>query len=183
MKATPVDSVIQIRRARLEEVETIALVLHASFIEFKAFYTSAAFAATTPTSNQIRERWSEGPVWIAIQNGDIVGTVAAVPKSSGLYVRSMAVHPSARGQGIARQLLQEIESFAVKHHHRRLFLSTTPFLKEAIRLYEHFGFQRSDEGQHELFGTPLFTMVKRLEPMERELRNPKSFTQQEEKAG
>jgi hypothetical protein len=43
-----------------------------------------------------------------------------------------------------------------------LFLSTTPFLTHAIVLYEGLGFQRSNEGPHDLFGTPLFTMVKTL---------------------
>src|SRR5260370_227302 len=43
-----------------------------------------------------------------------------------------------------------------------MYLSTTPFLDRAIRLYERFGFQRSDEGPLDLFGTPLFTMTKRL---------------------
>ena len=143
----------------LEDAESIASVLRASFVEFESFYTPAAFAATTPTSDQIRERWDEGPVWVAVQNGSIVGTVAVVPKSSGLYVRSMAVHPVARGRGIAGGLLKEIESFAINQHHRRLFLSTTPFLHEAIRLYERFGFQCNDEGPHDLFGTSLFTMV------------------------
>ena len=147
----------------LKDAECIASVLHASFVEFESLYTSDGFAATTPTSDQIRERWDEGPVWVAAQHGSIVGTVAAVPKSSGLYVRSMAVLPVARGQGIAGQLLQEIESFASSHYHGRLFLTTTPFLHEAIRLYERFGFERDDEGAHDLFGTPLFTMVKQLE--------------------
>lgn len=154
---------VQIRTAILEDVGAIAPVLHASFLEFEAFYTPAAFAATTPTANQIRERWHEGPIWVAIQNGEIVGTVAAVAKSSGLYVRSMAVHRTVRGRGIAGRLLKEIESFGIKNHHTRLFLSTTPFLLGAIHLYECFGFQRSDEGPHELFGTPLFTMVKQLQ--------------------
>jgi len=99
---------------------------------------------------------------VSVGKGISVGAGAAVPKSAGFYIRSMAVHPDARGQGIARQLLQEIENFAAHHRHRRLFLSTTPFLKDAIRLYERFGFQQSDEGPHDLFGTPLFTMVKLL---------------------
>jgi hypothetical protein len=43
-----------------------------------------------------------------------------------------------------------------------LLLSTTPFLSEAIKLYERSGFRRSTEGPRELFGTPLFTMEKQL---------------------
>ena len=43
-----------------------------------------------------------------------------------------------------------------------MFLSTTPFLESAIRLYEKFGFQRTSDGPLDLFGTPLFTMQKSL---------------------
>ena len=155
---------VLVRRALIHESSAIASTLREAFIEYEPLYTPAGFAATTPASNQIRERWNEGPVWVAVQNADIVGAVAAVSKSSGLYVRSMAVLPSARGQGIAGRLLKEVQLFAIDHHHTQLFLSTTPFLKQAIRLYENFGFERSEEGAHDLFGTPLFTMIKRLTP-------------------
>jgi GNAT superfamily N-acetyltransferase len=109
-------------------------------------------------------RIDEGPVWVALRDGAIVGTVSALPKGEALYVRSMAVLPTARGHGIGELLLERVESFALEHGYKRLFLSTTPFLDRAIRLYEHWGFRRSDEGPHDLFGTPLFTMVKTLEP-------------------
>ena len=68
-------------------------------------------------------------------------------------------NPPARGFGIGQRLLEEIQSFAIAHHCKRLFLSTTPFLDRA-RLYETFGFQHTREGPCDLFGTPLFTMEK-----------------------
>jgi ribosomal protein S18 acetylase RimI-like enzyme len=74
----------------------------------------------------------------------------------------MAVLPRARGKKIGWSLLKAVEHFARRQNCRRMFLSTTPFLHRAIRLYERFGFRRGAEGPHELFGTPLFTMVKRL---------------------
>ena len=93
-----------------------------------------------------------------------MGTISAIPKSAGLYIRSMAVLPSSRGHGIGQLLLQAVEQFAIAQSFRRMFLSTTPFLAAAIRLYDQFGFQRSNEEPHELFGTSLFTMIKLLEP-------------------
>ena len=152
----------QIRPAQRDDIEAIAFVLQQAFIAYEPLYPPAAFAATTPNSEQIRERWQEGPVWVAVENGKIGGTVAAVLKDSGLYIRSMAVLPASRGRGIGQALLQVTEGFAIDHHQSRLFLSTTPYLKDAIRLYEHFGFQINNEGPHDLFELPLFTMVKVL---------------------
>jgi putative acetyltransferase len=161
---TPDRPNVQVRSASPEDAPAIASVLVAAFAEFEPAYTAQALAATTPTSEQISLRWNEGPVWVAVHDGAIVGTVAAVPKGERLYVRSMAVLPSARGQGIGGLLLRQVESFAAEGGYKTLFLSTTPFLTSAIGLYEHFGFKRTDEGPHDLFGTPLFTMVKNLEP-------------------
>ena len=79
-----------------------------------------------------------------------------------LYIRGMAVHPHARGQHIGELLLSHIEQFARRKAFNRLFLSTTPFLDRAIRLYQSFGFRRTSEGPNGLFGTPLFTMEKSL---------------------
>lgn len=74
---------VLIRNAGIDESSSIASVLWQAFIEYESLYTPAGFAATTPSADQIRERWNEGPVWVAVQNGDIVGTVAVVPKGSG----------------------------------------------------------------------------------------------------
>lgn len=154
---------VQIRPAVSSDAESIASLLYQSFIEFQSSYTPAAFAATTPTTEQIRVRMKEGPVWVALHNHAIVGTVSVVPKEKGFYIRGMAVVPSARGSGVGKALLTHVERAAATEGCKRLFLSTTAFLSSAIRLYENYGFRRSHEGPHDLFGTPLFTMIKSLE--------------------
>lgn len=164
MNMQPNQPSIQIRLAEASDAASIASVLHASFVEYESAYTPEAFAATTPTSDRVQSRLSEGPVWVAALNEAIVGTVAAVPRGEALYVRSMAVLPTARGHGIGALLFEQVERFAAAQGLTLLILSTTPFLTRAIRLYERLGFQRSAEGPHKLFGAPLFTMVKTLEP-------------------
>ena len=141
---------------------TIAHILLSAFEPFRPLYTEGGFAATTPTAETVARRFYEGPVWLAFADQQALGTVAAVVPGDRLYVRSMALLPSARGQGVGSALLREVENLAAAQNVRSLYLSTTPFLHEAIRLYEHFGFRRTDEGPHDLFGTPLFTMKKRL---------------------
>jgi putative acetyltransferase len=160
--STTPDANDPIRLAVPADAVDIASVLYESFAEYKPAYAPEAFAATTPGAGIIEQRFREGPIWVALRQGAIVGTVSAVPMDRALYVRSMAVLPAARGQGIAELLLRQLEGYALARNFQRLFLSTTPFLTGAIRLYERMGFQRSDEGPHDLFGTPLFTMVKEL---------------------
>jgi ribosomal protein S18 acetylase RimI-like enzyme len=151
-----------IRRATPDDVHLMASILLEAFEEFRPLYTDGGFAATTPSASILLARLNEGPSWAALLDDQIVGTVSAVPTPEGLYVRSMAVLPSSRGKGIANALLNEVEAYAVKHQFQNLLLSTTPFLASAIRLYERYGFVRVEGGQHDLFGTPLFTMKKEI---------------------
>ena len=140
----------------------MAQVLAEAFAAFEPLYTPGGFAATTPGAEVIAQRFREGPLWVAELDGAIVGTASAVAKAAGLYVRSVAVLPVARGQGVGQALMATMEAYALAQGCERMFLSTTPVLTSAIRMYESLGFQRSGEGPHELYGTPLFTMEKVL---------------------
>jgi N-acetylglutamate synthase-like GNAT family acetyltransferase len=153
---------VEIRQATTTDAGAIASILLDAFEEYRPLYTVQGFAATTPTAEQILVRMILGPVWVALHNNTIVGTVSAVVEGESLYVRGMAVSPDARGLQLGESLLREIERSATEMNVNRLFLSTTPFLDRAIRLYRKFGFAQTDAGPHDLFGTPIFTMQKDL---------------------
>jgi GNAT superfamily N-acetyltransferase len=152
----------EIRLAAQEDAVAISRVLYESFAEFRPLYTPGGFAATALAGEQVLERMQEGPIWIALKAGMVLGTVAAVIKGSSVYIRGMAVLPEARGSGTGAALLRVAEKWAAGEGYRHVFLSTTPFLHSAIRLYEKSGFRRKDEPPQNLFGTPLFTMDKTL---------------------
>ncbi|MGH9494786.1 MAG: GNAT family N-acetyltransferase, partial [Candidatus Sulfotelmatobacter sp.] len=150
---------VQVRLATQQDAPTIATILHESFVEYERLYTREGFAATTPDANQVMVRMREGPVWLACRDLESLGTVAAVVKGKSVYIRGMAVLPAARGLKVGTRLLQHVECWTFGQSFQRLFLTTTPFLHTAIRLYENHGFRRA-EGDQDLFGTPLFTMEK-----------------------
>jgi GNAT superfamily N-acetyltransferase len=154
---------LEVRRAGPEDAPAIAAVLHESFVEFKALYTEGGFAATTPGTEQVLTRMREWPIWVALREGAVMGTVAAAVKDESVYVRGMAMSPAAGAAGAGTALFQHVEGWVSSQGSGRLLLSTTPFLSSAIRLYERYGFRRTDEGLHDLFGTPLFTMEKAVE--------------------
>jgi putative acetyltransferase len=154
------DSPLRIRLAASDDAPVVANILQAAFVEYESLYTPPGFAATTPDAQQVLARMREGPVWIALRHFDVVGTVAAVVKGDSLYLRGMAVRPQARRLKVGALLLDQAERFAREQACRRVFLSTTPFLDAAIRLYEKSGFRRVRDGGHDLLGTPLFMMEK-----------------------
>ena len=55
-------------------------------------------------------------------------------------VKRMYVAPAARGRGVGRQIVDELEAFAIRAGARRLVLETGVLQPEAIALYERTGF-------------------------------------------
>ena len=151
-----------IRRAEVDDADAIAGVLHESFIEYRSLYAPERYAGTVCSADEIRDRMEEGPAWVALVEEKTVGTVAAVGRSEGLYIRGMGIVPSARGLGIGDQLLNAIECYAKESGFTRMFLGTTPFLHRAIRLYEKFGFRFCETQANDSIGTPLLMMEKSL---------------------
>jgi len=89
-------------------------------------------------------------------NQAVLGTLQIYANSEEAYgrpelniqtpiVRLLGVHPSARGKGVARKLLQESIEYAKQKGAKSLYLHTGEIMKDAIRLYERFGFQRDFE--------------------------------------
>ena len=98
----------EIRLALPADASSIAQVLADSFAVYQPVYTPKAFAATTPGRDQIEQRLQEGPVWVAVRQGAVVGTVSVVPRGNALYLRSLAVHPAAQGQRLAEMLVRQL---------------------------------------------------------------------------
>jgi putative acetyltransferase len=158
MRAQPF---VQIRRANQRDTGAIELLIRESFREHEPAYTPEAFHLATPGAHEIEDRINHWRVWVAIYRHGIVGTISAYSEGAALHIRSMAVHPNMRGQGIGKLLLMRAEDFASANGYKHLLLNTTPFMKHAIRLYQRFGFAFTGTEQN-WFGTRLRTMTKQL---------------------
>ena len=151
---------VTIRAATAADAASIASVLADAFVEFRDLYTPDGYRATAPAHDEVERRLADGPIWVAEIGGQVTGTVSAVVREDGVYVRGMAVGRSARGAGIGKRLLKQVHEFAAAQDRSHLYLSTTPFLSTAIQLYQRAGFIPTSAPPYELHGTPLFTMEK-----------------------
>lgn len=80
---------------------------------------------------------------VAYVNNKPVGCGAFKPFSeSSVEIKRMFVHPDYRGQGIAQEVLTELEKWAAELGHKSCVLETGQKQPEAIRLYLKSGYVR-----------------------------------------
>ncbi|MFK7967225.1 MAG: GNAT family N-acetyltransferase [Burkholderiaceae bacterium] len=101
--------------------------------------------------------------WIAELDGRNVGSVFVVRQSKNVAkLRLLVLEPEARGQGIGRQLVEQVIQFSREKGYRELVLWTNKNLTDAIQLYRSLGFELQSEQAHESFGHALVGQNYRL---------------------
>lgn len=120
--------------------DMIASLVFEAFEPFREEYTPDAFDYTALSAERVRERFAEGPIWIAYSGGEPVGTVSGLPEEERFYIRSMAIKPSVQRGGVGQRLLEALEAYAHEAGFEKLYLYTTFVLPGAKRLYERNGF-------------------------------------------
>jgi len=92
-------------------------------------------------------------IWLAEIGGRIIGSIAIVGHSKvDAQLRWFLVHPDFRGLGVGKELLEEALHFCKERKYKTIFLWTTNELIEAGHLYTCFGFRKTEEKTHEIWG-------------------------------
>jgi len=82
-----------------------------------------------------------GQIFVALQDGQVVGTCAVVPHGHEEFeLAKLTVASELRGGGVARRLVQRCIAYARERGARRLMLVSNSRLQPALRLYESLGF-------------------------------------------
>ena len=84
-----------------------------------------------------------GEFWVIEQQGIVVGTAAYYPiqrEPNAVEIRKMYLVPAARGQGLGRWLLQELEAAIAARGVEQIWIETASVLQEAVKLYETNGY-------------------------------------------
>jgi DNA-binding MarR family transcriptional regulator/GNAT superfamily N-acetyltransferase len=107
--------------------------------------------------NEFQDAASTPPkdLWIAEQNGGIVGSIFVMP-SDGLpgsaQLRMLYVEPSARGQGVGTALTAQAVSFARDSGYKRMRLWTHTIQESARKVYAAAGFRIVETVEEDNFG-------------------------------
>lgn len=85
-----------------------------------------------------------GEFWVVQMQEKLVGTAAYYPVKRGekaVEIRKMYLLPEARGKGLGKYLLTQLENTIFAKGFREIWIETASVLKEAVNLYESNGYQ------------------------------------------
>jgi GNAT superfamily N-acetyltransferase len=140
---------MKIRQATLEDLDTIIRMRMAFLCEAQSDGSDSAELVEEASRAYFSERMASGElfVWLAEENGEVVGTSGLEffhkpptfhnTASLQAYVHSMYTLPNWRGRGIARSLLQQIIQYVRTTPSRCIYLHASEM---GFPVYRKVGF-------------------------------------------
>jgi N-acetylglutamate synthase-like GNAT family acetyltransferase len=106
-----------------------------------------------PLAEFVRSATATERLWLAEQQGRIIGCIAIVAASpQTAQLRWFLVVPAARGAGLVKRLLGEAVTFCKESGYRNLILWTVSALEAAGHLYRSAGFRKVEEKPGRMWG-------------------------------
>ncbi|MBB3157376.1 ribosomal protein S18 acetylase RimI-like enzyme [Microbacterium proteolyticum] len=105
----------------------------------------------------VEGRVAQGEVWVALEGGELVGTVwtprpgerlSPLAAEGEIDFRQLAVAPSARGRGVGEALTRHVLSLARDRGAQRVVMNSDAEMLGAHALYLKLGFHRLPEREH-----------------------------------
>ena len=97
-----------------------------------------------PMTNDYADVIRNRQVTVAERQGAIVGIIVLTVTDEGFLVDNVAVHPSHRGTGLGRALLQFAEADAQRAGFGAIYLYTHEKMTENLALYARIGYVEYD---------------------------------------
>jgi ribosomal protein S18 acetylase RimI-like enzyme len=140
-----------IRRARPDELDAVGRLTVDAYVSGGVIPPDAPYLQFLGDAHS---RDAAAEVWVATDARGVVGTVTYVEPGSALCeiardgeaeIRSLAVLPTASGEGIGEALTRHTIGLAREQGLASVVLSSSTTMRTAHRLYERLGFTRMPE--------------------------------------
>jgi predicted N-acetyltransferase YhbS len=178
------ETTLVVRAARAIDRAAMREVVTSAFSPYAAELPSAVFRSYLTDLLDLDGHARHGDLLVAEVDGRILGSGAFYRDIAGQGMgwprgwaggRGLAVHPDARGHGVARALLAECERRARRHGAPVFAFHTAAFMTGAIALYDRLGYRREprydfDLGAHfGIDGRPIAALAYRRHLTDRSL--------------
>ncbi len=133
------------RHIRHSDNAILARIVKDTLAEFGANHPDTVYY--DPTTDALYELFQikRAAYFVAEWNGEIVGGGGIFPTdrlpADTCELVKMYLLPRARGRGLGRTLIEKCVVFAKQAGYNKVYLETMPELKQALKVYEKFGFE------------------------------------------
>jgi ribosomal protein S18 acetylase RimI-like enzyme len=132
-----------------------------AFEEYRGKLTPPS-SSLNKSPESIRQELQTAKAIVAVANDTIIGCVFHQDKESFVYLGHLAVLPEYRGLGIAKVLMQEVETKALEQHQPIIRLDVRLALAKTRAFYEHLGYSFYSYGIHPGFTEPTYVTLEKL---------------------
>jgi ribosomal protein S18 acetylase RimI-like enzyme len=143
-----------LRAATAADAAAIATTIAASFEQYRGRLEPESGAFDETADGIAAELARESGAILAERNGRIIGCVMVKLIDDDLYFGRLSVLPEARGQGIARRLVEAVEDEARRRELAGIRLGVRIVLTENQELFASLGYVETSREAHEGFDHP-----------------------------
>jgi predicted N-acetyltransferase YhbS len=143
-----------LRAATPADAAAIAATIAAAFEQYRGRLEPESGAFRETSDGIAAELARESGAILAERNGRIIGCVMVKLIDDDLYFGRLSVVPEARGQGIARRLLEAVEDEARRRELAGIQLGVRIVLVENQQLFSSMGYVEISREAHEGFDHP-----------------------------
>lgn len=129
-----------IRLANSNETSAVRDLVRASY----AKYIERIGKEPAPMLDDYSSLIADGDVWIAMENGEVLGVLVMQPAEDHLFVGNVAVRPDQQGRGLGRTLMAFAEEEAKRNGLQEIRLYTNERMFENLTIYEKLGFEETE---------------------------------------
>jgi len=146
------DGMVTIRPADEADVAALRTIVTAAYARYVPRIGQAPVPMTADYAHAVRS----GQVWVAEEQGKIVGLVVLIAQPGHLLLENVAVRPDAQGRGIGARLMALAEDHARGLHLSEIRLYTNEAMTENLSYYPRHGYAETHRGEQDGFQRVFF---------------------------
>jgi ribosomal protein S18 acetylase RimI-like enzyme len=153
-------SLITVREITECDMQRVVDVIRAAFEEYRGRLDPPS-SAHHKTAEIVRRELMDGGAFVACDLQTIVGCVFYHVHPDHIYLDRLAVLPSRRRQGIARELIRSVEEHVRQYGLGEVRLSVRIALESQRAYYERLGYTFLNYGTHDGYTTPTSVILRK----------------------
>jgi len=146
----------RIERARGSDAVEIVSLYRRVWNDYRGRFPDELVKARQPTAEHMKEWMRHDTYFVAREGSRIIGVMGCSLKHGTCLLMHMVVDKKHRRRGIGSALTERAIKYARENGAVKVWLDTAPRLKEAISLYEKFGFVKCGHLRKHYWGEDIY---------------------------